>query len=88
MSAMQARRSALAGSPSMTMPKMAVPTVPMPVHTAYPVPSGSWRSARPSRPTLPPMAPRVSTDGASRVKPSVYFNPTAQPTSSKPAMNR
>lgn len=31
---MQARRKAVAGSPSRTMPSAAVPTVPMPVQTA------------------------------------------------------
>ena len=30
----------------------------------------------------------VSTDGTSRVKPSVYFRPTAQPISESPAKNR
>ncbi|MBA3518316.1 MAG: alpha/beta hydrolase, partial [Rhizobiales bacterium] len=33
-SPMQASRSAVAGSPKRTMPRIAVPTVPMPVHTA------------------------------------------------------
>ena len=31
---MQASRTAVAGSPSSQMPRIAVPTVPMPVHTA------------------------------------------------------
>ena len=31
---------------------------------------------------------RVSTDGTSRVKPSLYFNPVAQPISQRPAMKR
>ena len=30
----------------------------------------------------------VSTDGTRRVKPSVYFRPTAQPTSDSPAKNK
>ena len=34
------------------------------------------------------MQATVSTDGTRRVKPSVYFRPTAQPTSVNPARNR
>ena len=34
------------------------------------------------------MAATVSSDGTSRVKPSVYFSPIAQPTSNRPANNR
>jgi hypothetical protein len=70
------------------MPKIAVPTVPIPVQTAYAVPSGSCLSASPNRPTLPAMAPRVSAEGPGRVKPSVYLRPTAQATSSRPASSR
>src|SRR3712207_2954138 len=70
------------------MPKSAVPTVPIPVHTAYPVPTGSVLSASPRRRTLTTMLTRVSTDGTRRVKPSVYFSPIAQPISNKPARAR
>ena len=41
-----------------------------------------------AQPTLVAIASSVSTEGSGRVKPSVYFNPTAQATSSKPATTR
>jgi hypothetical protein len=43
--------------------------------------------ARPSSTTLATIAAPVPTDGHSRVKPSVYFRPMAQTTSSNPAIN-
>jgi len=45
-------------------------------------------SDQPSSATLTIMAATVASDGASRLKPSVYFSPTAQATSQRPAMNR
>src|SRR5919112_1411098 len=46
---------------------------------------GSVRAAYDSSSMLPTMPAPVRTLGTSRVKPSVYFIPTAQPTSSRPA---
>src|SRR5687768_1356705 len=44
--------------------------------------------AMPSNQRLIIIAKTVPTVGHNRVKPSVYFNPTAQPTSSSPAITR
>lgn len=52
------------------------------------MPIGSVFSASASKMMLAVIAASVSTDGTSRVNPSVYFRPTAQPTSIKPATNR
>src|SRR5690606_6763202 len=49
MRARQARRSGWADSPKTAMPRITLPTAPMPVHTAYAVPSGSERMAQASR---------------------------------------
>src|SRR5574338_305510 len=51
-SARLAMRPAVAGSPSSTMPRIAVPTAPTPTQTAYDVPTGSDFIARPSSPRL------------------------------------
>ena len=50
-------------------------------------PSAASSAPEPSIPMLAVMQSSVSTEGTSRVKPSVYLRPTAQPTSSKPAIN-
>src|SRR5690606_20882690 len=60
----------------------------MPVHTAQAVLSGSVRSAMLSRTMLPTRAATVATVGPLRVNPSVYFRPTAQATSSRPARSK
>ncbi len=70
------------------MPRIAVPTAPTPTHTAYEVPTGSDLIAIPSKPRLIAIAATVPTVGHSRVKPSVYFRPIAQPTSNGPASTR
>src|SRR4051812_4545560 len=48
---------------------------------------GRLFSARPSSRMLAVIAASVSTDGTSRVKPSVYLRPMAQPISMRPAAN-
>ena len=82
----QISRTGVACSPKSRMPSVTVPIVPIPVQTAYAVPSGSVRTARPSRPMLRMTEAAVSSVGPSRVKPSVYLSPTAQPISNSPAM--
>ncbi|HEU0302059.1 MAG TPA: hypothetical protein VFR37_21570 [Longimicrobium sp.] len=81
-------RTASRGSSKSTIPRMLAPTTPIPVHTAYPVPTGSVRSAVASSQKLAPMAESVPTLGHSRVNPSVYLSPIAQITSSNPAITR
>ncbi len=44
--------------------------------------------AQPSSPIEATRLTPVSNVGIGRVKPSVYFRPTAQPISNRPAMNR
>src|SRR5690606_12153881 len=44
--------------------------------------------AQPSRTTLMTMAARGSTEGSRQVKPSLYFRPTAQAISNRPAKKR
>jgi hypothetical protein len=57
----------------------------MPVHTAYAVPNGSERSASAIKVKLRTIAITVAAVGQSRVNPSEYLRPSAQPTSSRPA---
>jgi hypothetical protein len=85
MSATHASRASVAASPNSAMPRITVPTAPMPVHTAYAVPTGSVRIAHPSSTTLTIIAAAVPTLGHRRVKPSVVLSPIAQATSKTPA---
>src|SRR5262249_14614828 len=74
------------GSSKRYIPRSAVPVVPMPVQTAYAVPTERLRSASPSRPRLMSIAKTVNNVGTVRVKPSVNFSPMAQPVSKNPAI--
>src|SRR6185312_16616303 len=65
-----------------------VPTEPIPVHTAYAVPSGRLRVATPTRPKLNTIMIAVATDGHKRVNPSEYFSPIENPVSNTPAITR
>src|ERR1700761_3007197 len=87
-SAALATRATVKASPIITIPKMNAPTAPIPVHTAYAVPSGNWRMAMASSTKLPSAVTTVNTDGQSRGKPSEVLRPAAHATSSKPAINR
>jgi hypothetical protein len=60
----------------------------MPVHTAYAVPKGSDRKATAINAKLSAIAASVAAVGHNRVRPSEYFSPSAQPTSSSPAARR
>lgn len=81
------RKSAL-DSPKSAMPTMAVPAAPMPVHTAYAVPTGIVFSACARQAKLAIIAAMVMTLGQRREKPCVYFKPIAHPISNTPAMNK
>ncbi|SHG48983.1 hypothetical protein SAMN05443144_13019 [Fodinibius roseus] len=61
---------------------------PIPVQTAYAIPTGNVFKAKPSKATLRIMETPVKTDGQNFVNPSVYFKPTAQPISNNPATNK
>ena len=88
MSTMQPTRATVSDSPKKTMPKMAAPTAPMPVQTAYAVPTGSCRSANPSSQKLRPAAMSVIVVNKCLVKPCEAFMLMAQTISSRPAATR
>jgi len=67
---------------------MAVPTAPIPVHTAYAVPMGSSRAAIASSHMLIAMAAITPTEGHSFVNPCVDLRPTAQTISNPAATSR
>jgi len=85
MSASEANRSSVRGSPSNRIPNAAAPSAPMPVHTAYAVPTGNVRTASASRYIEPAIATSVTTLATGLVKPCEYLRPTAQTVSSTPA---
>ncbi len=86
--AMHANLAASRDSPNKTIPSAAVPTAPIPVHTAYAVPMGSCFVACPSRITLAVPVASTYTLGHSRVNPCVDFSPTAHATSNALASNK
>src|SRR3954468_14982763 len=79
---------AAADSPNSTIPSPTVPTAPIPVHTAYAVPSGRLRVATPTRNKLATIMIAVATEGHSRVNPSEYFSPIENPVSNTPPTTR
>jgi hypothetical protein len=81
-------RAGDAGSPSTKTPMQNAPTAPMPVQTAYAVPSGSDRIASESRAKLEIITRIVITLGTSREKPADFFIEYAQTISSNPAKKR
>src|SRR5688572_16017867 len=81
-------RPTVGGSPNRTTPSTAVPTAPTPTQTAYAVPTGSDLRAIPSSAMLANNATAVHKVGQTRVKPSVYLSPIAQPTSNNPATTK
>src|SRR5690606_20453539 len=85
--AIHAQRAREADSPKKTIPAIAVPAAPIPVQTAYPVPTGISFNPRARKTKLAIIAATVNTLGQRRVNPSVLFNPSAQTTSSTPAFN-
>ena len=70
-------------SPNRIIPNIATPTAPMPVHTAYAVPTGIVFMATDNNQKLMAIAETVSSDGISFVNPSVYFSPIAHPHSNR-----
>jgi hypothetical protein len=83
---MQTNLMGVGGSPRNIIPKMAVPAAPMPVQTAYPVPTGSVRRESERRNTLDNPAAIVISVGISRVKPSDIFMHKANAISRMPAI--
>jgi len=81
-------RARLVDSPNSTIPVMAAPTAPIPVQTAYAVPVGSVFIAHDNSTMLTIIAVMVIMLGVNRLNPWVYFRPTAQTTSNKPAIKR
>jgi hypothetical protein len=77
-----------ADSPNYAIPTATVSTEPMPVHTAYAVPSGKLRVATPTRPRLSTIMMTVAIDGQNRVNPSEDFSPIDNPVSNTPATTR
>jgi len=75
-------------SPKSSIPNIATPTAPIPVHTAYAVPTGIVFIAADSNQKLMAIAVTVRSDGIGLVKPSVYLSPIAHPHSNKPATTK
>ena len=75
-------------SPNRTMPNIATPIAPIPVHTAYAVPTGIVFMATDSKQKLMAIAEIVRSEGNSFVNPSVYLSPIAHPHSNKPATTK
>jgi hypothetical protein len=70
------------------MPTTAVPKAPMPVHTAYAVPSGTPCSALLSSQKLKSANRTKNTVGQSRLKPSESLRNVVNPISNRPARKR
>lgn len=83
---MQITRATSRDSLNRIIPRIATPTAPIPVQTAYPVPTGIFFSATDRRNTERLMLKAVHTLGQSLVKPCEYFRPIAHPVSNKPAI--
>lgn len=88
MSAMKPSLAKVAGSWKIAMPRMAVPTAPMPVQAAYAVPTGSAFNEIPNRMKLDQAAAIVRAVKCHRVKPSDAFMLMAQMISRMPAANK
>ncbi len=73
-------------SPKSIIPSIAVPTAPIPVHTAYAVPTGNHFKEYANSPMLIKMQTTVKTLGQNFVNPSEYFIPIAQAVSKIPAI--
>ena len=81
-------RATSRGSLKKIIPKTTVPTAPMPVQTAYAVPSGMVLRAWERKKKLTIIAATVPRLGQNRVKPLVALSPTAQTISNTPARKR
>jgi hypothetical protein len=78
----------IAGSLNKMMPRLAAPTIPIPVQTAYAVPIGKLFKAVESKKKLAIKAMPVKMLGTGLVQPWVYLSPTAQAISNIPAKIR
>jgi hypothetical protein len=74
------------GSLKRKIPSITTLTAPIPVHTAYAVPSGIYFITTESKVTLIIIVTIVNAVGHNFVKPSVYFSPMAQKHSKIPAI--
>ncbi len=74
------------GSLKMIIPKMAVPAAPMPVQTAYAVPTGNTFSDQAKREKLPDAITKNPILGQILVKLFESLSIVAKPTSSNPAV--
>ena len=74
------------GSLKKTMPKIAVPAAPIPVHTAYAVPIGKTLRDQASNEKLPVANIKKPILGNTFVKLFDSFNMVAKPTSRNPAV--
>lgn len=83
---MQVIRNTETCSLNKIIPASAAPIVPIPVQTAYAVPSGSVFKVTPNRTKLPIIAAIVNTAGNTFVNPQEYFIPTDQHISNIPAI--
>lgn len=79
-------RRSFTGSSNKIIPNIAVPAIPIPVQTAYAVPSGIVLTAWLRKYKLSNMATTTRVVGKNLVKPLVYFIPTAHEISNKPAI--
>lgn len=85
---MQKTLTAALGSPKRSMPIIAVPTAPMPVHTAYAVPIGMDLSEKAMKTMLRTRETIVMAVGSGFVKPSESLRLNAHAISKKPAVKR
>ena len=81
----QIMRSTEICSANRIIPASAAPIVPIPVQTAYAVPSGSVFKVIPQRTKLPIIVISVNIAGNNLVNPQEYFIPTDQHISKSPA---
>ena len=74
------------GSLKITIPKIAVPAAPIPVHTAYAVPTGKTFKDQLNKEKLPAAKTKKPRLGQSLVNPFESLSIVAKPTSSNPAV--
>ena len=86
MKAIAVMRAKDTGSLKMTIPRIAVPAAPMPVHTAYAVPIGKTFKDQLNKEKLPAAKNRNPILGHIFVKPLDNLSIVAKPTSSNPAV--
>jgi hypothetical protein len=86
MNAIAVMRAKDTGSLKMTIPKIAVPAAPIPVHTAYAVPIGKTFKDQLNKEKLPAAKTKKLRLGQSLVNPFESLSIVAKPTSRNPAV--